>query len=173
MWRTTTAGRTGGTLANKYRDGTISNSAWTRVSQHAHIHGAYTPAKVGNAWYSPGNSPSEGGIWKSTDDGATWTDLVPGYYWPSPPNGAFMNKNATTLAATAKFIYSSANVEIARAPTNADASWLRDYVATPDALKTSGGAGPFGAAATRDPASGQWLVFLATYSGGVFRYVEP
>ena len=60
--------------------------------------------KVGNVWYSPGLSATEGSIWKSSDDGATWPDLVMGYYWASPPNKAFMNKNVTTLAATAKYI---------------------------------------------------------------------
>ena len=60
MWRTTTAGRVGGTAGAKYRDGTISTAAWTRVIQHAHIHGSYTPVKVGTTWYSPGLNAAEG-----------------------------------------------------------------------------------------------------------------
>jgi hypothetical protein len=108
----------GGTAALKFRDGTISTSAWAQVSQHAHVHGAYTPVKVGNAWYSPGLSASEGSIWKTTDEGATWINLVPGYYWPSPPNPAFMNKRVTGLAATATYLYSNTGSlpELARAP---------------------------------------------------------
>jgi hypothetical protein len=173
VWRTTTAGRVGGTAGNKYRDGTISTAAWTQVSQHGHIHGSYTPVKVGNAWFSGGLSTSEGSIWKSTDDGATWQDLLPGYYWPSPPNAAFMNKNVTTLAATANYIYSSANVEIARAPVANQTDWHRNYTTTPAALSSSGGATPYGALATFHAASGKWMVFLSTYSAGVWRYIEP
>ena len=173
MWRTTTAGRVGGTAGAKYRDGTISTAAWTRVIQHAHIHGSYTPVKVGTTWYSPGLNAAEGSIWKSTDDGATWPDLLPGYYWPNPPNAAFMNKNVTTLAATAKYIYSSANVEIARAPIANDTDWHRNYTTTPAALNASGGATPLGANATLHVPSGKWMVFLSTYSAGVWRYIEP
>ena len=172
MWRTTTAGRTGGTAALKFRDGTISTSAWAQVSQHAHIHGAYTPVKVGNAWYSPGLSASEGSIWKTTDEGATWIDLVPGYYWPSPPNPAFMNKNVTGLAATATYLYSNTGSlpELARAPIANDSDWRRNYTTSPADL--TGGANPLGTVATRHAASGHWMVFMAT-SNGVWRYIEP
>ena len=138
MWRTTTAGRVGGTAGAKYRDGTISTAAWTRVIQHAHIHGSYTPVKVGTTWYSPGLNAAEGSIWKSTDDGATWPDLIAGVLLAYPPNAAFMNKNVTTLAATAKYIYSSANVEIARAPIANDTDWHRNYTTTPAGLQLFG-----------------------------------
>ena len=43
---------------------------------------------------------------------------MPGYYWPSPPNAPFMNKNVTGLAATDRYIYSNAvagETELARA----------------------------------------------------------
>jgi hypothetical protein len=173
VWRTATAGRTGGTAAQKYRDGTISTSAWERVSDHYHAHGSYTAVKVGNAWYSPGYDPGEGSIWKSTDDCKSWTNLVPGYYWPSPPNGAFMNKNATGLAATGKYLYSNSFLgpELARAPIANDTQWLRNYTATPEAMKGEGGL-PMGNASTLHKASGHWMVFMAT-SNGVWRYIEP
>ena len=173
IWRTTTAGRIGGTPAKKYRDGVISTSAWAKVeASHSHAHGSYTPVKIGNAWYSPGYSNSEGGIWKSTDDGATWAALVPGYYWASPPNAPFMNKNATGLAATDQYIYSNTFVgpELARAPRSNDTQWIRNYTATPAALQGFGG-NPMGNTSTKHP-SGYWLVFMAT-SNGVWRYVEP
>jgi hypothetical protein len=172
VWRTTTAGRVGGTAANKFRDGTISKTAWAEVSQHAHVHGSYTPVKIGSAWYSPGLSTSEGSIWKTTDDGATWTDLVSGYYWPSPPNKAFMNKNVTGLTATASYIYANwmSGPEIARAPVSDDKSWIRDYTTTPTGL--TGGANPYGNAATLHASSGKWMVFMAT-GNGVWRYIEP
>jgi hypothetical protein len=99
----------------------------------APIHGAYTPVKVGNTWYSPGLSASDGSIWKTTDEGATWIDLVPGYYWPSPPNPAFMNKNVTGLAATATYLYSNTGSlpELARAPIANDSDWRRNYTTAP------------------------------------------
>jgi hypothetical protein len=173
VWRTSTAGRVGGTAAHKYRDGTLSTSAWERVSWHAHAHGAYTPLKIGNAWYSPGYSSSEGSIWKSTDDCKTWTNLVPGYYWPSSPSGVFMNKNTTGLVATGRFIYSNTFVgpELARAPIGNDTQWQRNYTATPAALQGFGG-NPMGNASTLHAASGHWMVFMAT-NNGVWRYIEP
>lgn len=173
VWRTATAGRVGGTAANKYRDGTISTSAWEKVSDHFHAHGSYTPLKVGNAWYSPGYDGGEGSIWKSSDDCKTWTNLVPGYYWPAPPNNAFMNKNATGLAATAKYLYSNTFVgpEIARAAISADTNWVRNYTTTPAALQGNGG-NPMGNASTFHRASGHWMVFMAT-DVGVWRYIEP
>jgi hypothetical protein len=171
MWRTTTAGRTGGTAAQKFRDGTISTSAWTMASTHEHAHGSYAAVKVGDAWYSPGQSS----IWKSTDDGHSWTDLAPGYYWASPPNAAFMNKNVTALAATANYVYSNtggvSGPEIARAPLANDTDWRRDYVATPDGMKGVG-SNPFGATSTYHSQSGKWMVFAAT-NNGIWRYIEP
>jgi hypothetical protein len=173
IWRTTTAGRTGGTAANKYRDGTISPSAWAKVSDVEHSHGSYTPLRIGTAWYSAGQSPTGGSIWKSTDDGATWTNLAPGYYWPTPPNKAFMNKNVSGLAATGNYIYSNwfYGPEIARAPVSNEKDWRRDYTTTPAGLTGEGG-NPLGNAATHDAASGKWMVFMAT-NVGVWRYIEP
>ena len=174
IWRTTTAGRVGGTPAQKYRDGVISTNAWIKVGAvHAHLHGSYTPLKIGNIWYSPGYSDSEGDIWKSTDDGATWSALVPGYYWPFPPNAAFLNKNATGLAATDQYLYSNyfLGPEIARAPRTDDTKWIRNYTATPAGLQGFGG-NPMGNASIKHLPSGHWLVFMAT-NNGVWRYVEP
>lgn len=173
IWRTTTAGRVGGTAANKYRDGTISTNAWTKVSEsHAHYHGSYTPLKIGNAWYSPGVGASEGSIWKSTDEGATWANLVPGYTWPQPLN-PYLNKNVSGLAATDQFIYSNwfLGPEIARAPRANETQWLRNYTATPAGLNGLGG-NPLGNASTKHLPSGHWLVFMAT-NNGIWRYIEP
>jgi len=172
VWRTATAGRVGGTAAMKYRDGTVSTSAWERVSDssHSHAHGSYTPIKLGANWYSP----SFGTIWKSSDDCKTWTDLVPGYYWPlSGTGGVLMNKNVTGLAATDKYIYSNSFVgpEIARAPRSDETNWQRNYTSTPAALQGQG-SNPMGTASTLHAPSGHWMVFMAT-NNGVWRYVEP
>lgn len=174
VWRTTTAGRINGTAAQKYRDGTVSTSAWQRVSTHAHVHGSYTPVKLGTAWYSPGNGDGEGSLWKSSDDCATWTNVVPGYWWPSPPNPAFMNKNVTGLAATAKYIYGNAaagETELARAPRSAETQWVRNYTTTPAGLQGNS-ANPFGTLAVQHKPSNYWMVFMAT-NNGVWRYIEP
>jgi hypothetical protein len=182
IWRTTTAGRTGGTAANKYRDGTISVSAWTKVASVEHIHGSYAWAKVGNVWYSPGDGSSgvtptpngSSGPWKSIDDGATWQPLVPDGYWPSPPNPKYTGKNVSGLVATASYLYSNwlHGPGIARAPVSNDTNWQIDYTTTPAGLRGTG-AEPFGNAATRHVASGKWIVFMTTYDNGVWRYIEP
>jgi hypothetical protein len=169
MWRTTTAGRTGGTAAKSFRDGTIATSAWSQVSTHEHVHGSYAALKIGNAWYSPGWTS----IWKSVDDGATWQDLMPGTtYWPSPPNPMFKNKNTSGLAATPSFIYSNyfEGPDFARAPIGQDAVWTLDYAPTPSGLSMMG-AEPFGNTTVKHP-SGKWLVFMST-NAGVWRYIEP
>jgi hypothetical protein len=173
IWCTTTAGRTGGTAANKYRDGTISTSAWKNVANVEHSHGSYTPLKIGTAWYSPGISPSETSIWKSTDEGATWQDLVPGYYWASPPNPKYQNKNSTAVAATANYIYSlaAAQPQLVRAPVSDDTTWTTGYTTDPAGL-SGNGPNPMGAVATVDPTSQTWMVFTAT-NNGVWRYIEP
>jgi hypothetical protein len=167
VWRTATAGRTGGTAANKYRDGTISASAWSMVSTHEHVHGSYAPVKVGSTWYSPGWTS----IWKSTDDGATWMDMFPGSYWPSPPAPAFTNKNMSGLIATPTYIYSNyfMGPDFARAPVGQDTNWTLNYAPVPSGL-SGVGAEPFGNAVTKHP-SGKWLVFMGT-NIGVWRYIE-
>src|SRR6185369_5558161 len=68
IWRTTTAGRVGGTLAQKYRDGTISTAAWTKVDDQSHMHGSHSNMFVGGAWYAGGIDTAK----KTTDQGATW-----------------------------------------------------------------------------------------------------
>ena len=81
VWRTTTAGRTGGTAAQKFRDGTISTAAWTKVSDHEHFHGSYTPVKIGSSWYSPGLNASEGSIGSratTAPRGRTWCRATTG-----------------------------------------------------------------------------------------------
>jgi hypothetical protein len=174
MWRTTTAGRTGGTAGAKYRDGTIDVAAWTQLSEGIeHSHGSYTALNVGANWYTPGlvNS-STGSIWKSTDSGATWSDLQAGTYWASPPNAAFVGKNISGLCATNKYLYGGyfLGPQFARAPVASETAWVRDYAPVPAALATFG-PNPGGSAATMHP-SGHGILFYGT-DNGLWRFVEP
>ena len=197
LWQTTTAGRTGGTAANGYQDGTVSTTAWTQVATIEHPHGAFQPAQSGSTWYVAGVTASESSIWSSSDQGATWQDLQAGYYWwsanngePIGPNPTFVNKNACSVAVTNEYIYSNyfMGPDVAVAPIASPTSWwitagaaasagssyfgttASGYFNVPSGLNGTGGDN-IGTASTLHP-SGRWMILLAT-TNQVWRYIEP
>jgi len=170
IWRTTTAGRMGGTAAAKYRDGTISTAAWTKVDTLEHAHGSH-----GNVTLPNGTILATGWVTgaRSTDGGATWTHFTQGSW--APPH-QFEQSAMTNIAVTDQFIYTTFMVgpTLARAPIadpiGAD-KWNISYCQTPAAMK-SGGA-PFGMASSFDPVAKKWVIVSGTYHDGLWKYVEP
>jgi len=163
IWRTTTAGRVGGTAAAKFRDGTISSAAWSKVSSVEHVHGSFqawrTPAGV---WYAPGWAT----IAKSIDDGATWIPLVSGD-WP----GTFSGVNISGIVATGKYVYGNSFVETtqARAALNDDTNWDLSY----SAPTTANGANPYGTAVAYSASIGSYVILMGDHNYGVvWRYIE-
>jgi hypothetical protein len=164
IWRTTTAGRIGGTAAAKFRDGTISTAAWTKVSSVEHVHGSFqawrTPA---GAWYAPGWTT----IAKSTDDGATWQALVSGD-WP----GTFNGVDTSSIVATGRFVYANSFVETtqARAALDDDTNWDRSY----SPPTSANGANPYGTAVAYAAATDNYVILMGDHNYGiVWRYIEP
>lgn len=167
IWRTTTAGRVGGTAAAKYRDGTISAAAWTQVDVLEHAHGSH-----GNVVLPNGTIFATGLVTgaRSTDGGATWTHFTQGSW--APPH-QFEQSTMTNIAVTDTFIYTM-GPPLARAPISdpigAD-KWNMSYCQTPATMKTGGA--PFGMASSFDPVAKKWMIVAGTYHDGLWKYVEP
>lgn len=162
--------------ANGIWETSSSGSTWAKVASKdtfgdaEHAHGSFTPLNLGGVWYAP----TWTSIWVRSTAG-TWSDLLPEYYWASPPNPAFVGQRMTGLAATATYVYSNffEGPTLARAAIGSLSSppaWVTNYTTVPAAL-SSNGSNPLGTAATYDAASGHWLVFMATNSG-IWRMVE-
>jgi hypothetical protein len=168
-WRTTTAGRVGGTAAAMYRDGTISPSAWTRVSSLEHLHGSFEAWQAGGVWYAAGFTQ----IVKSSDQGATWQRIG-----PSATNGF----HATNVVTTGRYIYTnsfflSGQPEHARALLSDDTSWTRDFAPPP---AHGWGGAPFGTSTAHASSIDKDVVLVGGYDwstgspgSGVWRYIEP
>ena len=164
IWRTTTAGRIGGTAAAKFRDGTISATAWSKVSDVEHVHGSFQAWRTpSGAWYAPGWTT----IAKSTDDGATWVPLVSGN-WP----GTFNGVDISSIVATGKYVYGNSFIETtqARAALNDDANWDLSY----SAPTTANGSNPYGTAVGYSASIGSYVILMGDHNHGVvWRYIEP
>lgn len=170
IWRTTTAGRVGGTAAMSYRDGTISASAWTQVDKLEHAHGSHqNVVLVDGTIFATGWTTGA----RSTDQGATWTHFTDGN-WAGMHQ--FEQSDMTNLVVTKKYIYTnymSAPV-LARAPL-ADpigaAKWDLGYCATPAGMHEGGA--PFGMAASFDASAKAYVIVAGTYGSGIWKYIEP
>jgi hypothetical protein len=164
IWRTVTAGRIGGTAAMKFRDGTISAAAWTKVSDVEHVHGSFGAWKIGNGtWYIAGWND----IAKSVDQGATWTKLVSGN-WP----GTFDGVQTSGIAATAHYLYGNSftGTTQARASIDDDTNWVRDY----SAPVSANGSNPYGTSAAYAATIGAYVILMGDHTHGVvWRYIEP
>lgn len=156
IWRTTTAGRVGGTAEEKYRDGTISTEAWTKVDDLFHFHGSHQSIFLDGAWYVPGITSMK----KSTDEGATWQIVV-------------QNFNISEVTATDNYFYGTwgGDPSLSRAPRNDEGNWVYDYVEKPAGMGS--GTSPYAMSSAFDPESGHWVVLMGSYDTGLWRYVEP
>ena len=169
MWRTTTAGRTGGTEQEKFRDGTISTAAWTKVDALEHAHGSHqnVVAKDGTLFATGWVTGA-----RSTDDGATWSHFTEGS-WAEPHQ--FEQSLMTNLAITDKYIYTtfmSGTPMLTRVaiddPIGAE-KWDLAYCETPAAMHEGGA--PFGMASSKSATA--WILVSGTYGSGIWKYVEP
>jgi hypothetical protein len=172
MWRTTTAGRVGGTAANSYRDGTIDPSAWAKVDTLEHVHGSHENLVLADGTILV-TGETDGAV--SHDQGATWTHFTGGA-WAPPMQ--FESSDMSNIAVTARFIYTNymvtGNTDLARAPLAnpvGAANWDVSYCATPSAMQQGGA--PFGSASSFNASTGKWVVLAGTYSSGMWKYVEP
>jgi hypothetical protein len=170
IWRTTTAGRVGGTQAAKFRDGTISAAAWSKVDTLEHAHGSHENVVLADGTILV-TGWTNGAM--SKDQGATWTHFTSGSW--APPN-QFQQSDMTNIAVTDKYIYTNylAGAVLARAPRNnpiGEANWDIAYATNPPAMMQGGA--PFGMAASFDASLGHWVIVAGTYFSGVWRYVEP
>lgn len=155
-WRTTTAGRIGGTAAKKYRDGTISTRAWKKVDDIFHFHGSYHSVLVDGVWYVAGVKT----VKKTSDLGATWHSVI-------------SNFDISAVTATDKFLYGAWGFQpaLSRAPRNDETKWQHGYAKNPQGMSV--GPGPFGMGSAYDPKLGRWVVLIASWKSGLWRYVEP
>jgi hypothetical protein len=169
IWRTTTAGRTGGTAQAKFRDGTISASAWTKVDALEHAHGSHqnVVAKDGTLFATGWVTGA-----RSLDDGATWTHFTEGS-WAEPHQ--FEQSLMTNLAVTDEFIYTSfmgSPPTLTRVPIDdpiGAEKWDLAYCETPEGMHEGGA--PFGMASSHSATA--WIVVSGTYGSGIWKYVEP
>jgi hypothetical protein len=146
MWRTTTAGRSGGN---------ISKNAWTNVDPLEHLHGSFQHLILdgGDSIYAPGYH----GIKRSSDRGATWSSVY--------QTGGYM----TAVVATDTYLYANNAVDanLLRARRDADTTW-ETYGETPSGYTK--GASPYGTATSTDGT--RWFMLIAAQGTGVWRYVE-
>jgi hypothetical protein len=164
IWRTATAGRIGGTAAMKFRDGTISASAWAKVSDVEHVHGSFGAWKIADGtWYVAGWDD----IAKTVDQGATWIKLVSGN-WP----GTFEGVQTSAIVATGRFLYGNSFVGTtqARALISDDTNWVRDY----SAPVSANGSNPYGTSVAYAASIGSYVILMGDHTHGVvWRYIEP
>jgi hypothetical protein len=159
LWLTTTAGRTGGTAGEKYRDGTISTSAWTKVGNYEHVHGSYQDRVLpdGRIFIA---ADTTGAL--STDQGATWQTIT-----GSP--------HMSNMMVTDSYIYTNYafGADMARAPLdNPFGTWETNWVPPPNGYLAGGS--PYGAAASYNASADRWILIASSWKGiPLMKYVEP
>jgi hypothetical protein len=171
IWRTTTAGRVGGTAAAKFRDGTISAAAWTMVDPLEHAHGSHE-----NLVLKDGTLFVTGWVTgaRSQDHGATWTHFTNGS-WSG--DHQFNGSDMTNIVATGKYLYTdflSGSPQLTRVPIGdpiGAEKWDLAYAPAPADMHEGGA--PFGMAASYDASLGKWVIIAGTITSGIWKYVEP
>jgi hypothetical protein len=170
IWRTTSAGRMGGSAANKFRDGTISPSAWAKVDTLEHAHGAHENVVLANGTILASGLTNGA---RSTDGGATWQHFTNGSW--GPPH-QFEMSGISNLAVTDRFVYTNflMNPSLARAPKDdpiGPEKWDLGYCQTPAGMKTGGA--PFGMASVYDAVNKHWVIIAGANDSGLWKFVEP
>jgi hypothetical protein len=170
IWRTTTAGRVGGTEAASFRDGTISTEAWTQVHDLEHAHGSHQ-----NVTLPDGRILVTGWVngAVSDDRGASWTNFTEGS-WAGEHQ--FESSQMTNIAVTDRFAYTNflSSTTLARAPLDALVGaehWDVEYCERPEGFEVGGA--PFGMAASYSPGTERWVILAGAYDGTLWKYVEP
>lgn len=163
LWCTMTAGRVGGTAAQKYRDGTISTAAWSKRADLAHAHGSF------GSWRAPSGTwyiATYTSIAKSAD-GWNWTTVASGN-WP----GDWRGVRATNIVGTGTNLYTNYFLDPmhGRAPLSDDTAWQHTYT---DPLPQAGGS-PFGTAVAYASSIGKYVILMGSGDEGeLWRYIEP
>lgn len=143
IYRTTTAGRL---------QGVITPDAWQQVDTSLHCHGGFTP------WIDPTDcsvaiAGSEG-VKRTYDQGATWEQIAGGN------NGCTIAGSPDLWFVSGLFTTYAQRIDVREAPP----------VAVPyDHAPDWQGVPPFGAASAWNEATGQWVILVTQYGGGVWR----
>jgi hypothetical protein len=148
---------TTGGLAN----GSPSPSAWKQVATFEHSHGS---SQFFNAGGGVVYAPGSGGVYRSTDFGATWTKVVTTNF----ENGVF---------GTSKFIYSDfggattigndQTGHLWQSPRNPGTNWTNYYMKPPSGMTN----GSDHATVTSDGTHN--IIVSGNWDAGFWRYVEP
>jgi hypothetical protein len=145
IWRTTTAGRV---------NGVIDTAAWTKVDPLEHMHGSflsYTDPATGFVF-----APGQGGIKRSTDQGATWSWVYQ------------MGSYVSNVFSTDRYLYASlTGTGVLRADKTNPTQWTTDATAPSFGSSPS----PYGTATAFDGTN--WIICMGAKTYGLWRYVEP
>ena len=170
IWRTTTAGRIGGTAAASYRDGTISTDAWTMVDNLEHAHGSHRNVVLADGTILA-TGLTNGAV--SRDHGATWTHFTNGSW--GPPH-IFEQSSMTNIAVTDRFVYTNVMAEPNLARARLDAlvgaeNWNIEYCDRPAGYTVGGG--PMGMTSAYNASAARWVIIAGSLDGSIWKYVEP
>jgi hypothetical protein len=152
IYRTTTAGRVAGV---------IDVDAWTQVHTDEHRHGSFTP------WYDAANGflyfPCEGGVQRSGDGGATWTEI-----YGSPVSSLVATPNTVwgTLLGSSLWLEGDVDASVSLSSATPPTGW------------GGGGPAPYSGVSVFDGT--RHVVVMATkvndpptLNGEIWRYLEP
>lgn len=143
-----------GDTSYRSTDGGLS---WSIASIHSPHSIGQVMAEAGSTIYSA--SDFQGGVYKTTDKGATWSQV------PTPVGQiGWVAATASRIYASSGGMYNTTNPIIINAPLTNDTKWIADTIPTI-------GDGAFAPAVTFDGT--HYIVIADMQQGGLWRYVEP